>query len=678
MNAPDGSAAQAVRLWRQLLPARRREQFRRLREGAQQAIDLLQPPCAAQPRQALHDLLPALHADYYVMALGLFSAGKSTLLNALLHRPLLPAKHERCTRRLTRLQYGSTPRATLFNPATGQRQECPLEQIAEFNAQLADHEATGTARSTLEIALPLPLLADLTLLDTPGFDDAGRLDDEHSRHLLAQADCVLWLIPGDRVGKQADVELLSLAPAEARRLGVLTKWDLVQAPIPGDSPEPERQKALAEARRTFPQVQGWFCVDSMAALRALASATPDGDSGVPTLEAELRQSARDGLRHKAAQRRQQITHQIRLAQQHLSDRRERLQAIADRHQEMVEGLFAGALQALCEAIQTISRAHDSQVEAFGRALLQAGPRLLPTRAAPGFEERLHDAVPTDCYQPRASWLTNAWRQLESRLTTQASKLLGYRVTAKPWPRPDHCDTLLWLCLGADIKSVREFATVADSALAGCGGNASADLSTAALAAFTAADAAAVAAVATLTGVDLDLDDDSADDDDKQGSSIIALARRLGDLAVPDIRAIDWQDLADGVGFEWTGGLVWLQDLTNSASGMYRDGIYRPLRENAEREFAMREVAAYRWLVPATGRLLRTVYEEVGADFRRQTSEHLDRPAVLAEVAALANLSEQLAATQRHMGRPLSQASLISQAAQRRARAAEGVDDGIRR
>ena len=162
--------------------------------------------------QALEEPFPALAAElvalgdrtrsgrFHVLLLGVFSTGKSTLLNALVGAPVLPAKVNPCTALPTSLEHADTPRATvMLRDGSTESMELPAF-VKRF--QLDDVEGKGADRFgdvvRATVGVPLPLLRDgVVLIDTPGLDD----DERRTARTLAaipQADAVIVVLNAAR------------------------------------------------------------------------------------------------------------------------------------------------------------------------------------------------------------------------------------------------------------------------------------------------------------------------------------------------------------------------------------------------------------------------------------------------------------------------------------------------
>jgi cellulose synthase operon protein C len=212
--------------------------------------------------------------------LGEFSAGKSTFLNAFVGAEVSPMGVLPTTAHVHRLRYG-TQGARIFDRRGGvveaSLEEAPFAVARRREAMVAiDH---------VEISLPVPRLAQIELIDTPGFNSGDSAHEEAVRRAFDMADVALWLFDARQAGRQSEVEPIE----EARSLGIpvlgiLNKIDQV--------PTEKRREVLALVRKGFGA--SCPCVLAVSARRAWTASqsnkSGEGDthSGWPTLDAYLR------------------------------------------------------------------------------------------------------------------------------------------------------------------------------------------------------------------------------------------------------------------------------------------------------------------------------------------------------------------------------------------------------
>ena len=164
-----------------------------------------------------------------VVVLGAFKRGKSTLLNALLERDVLPVGVLPLTSAATVVRHDGDERL-LVHFADERTEEHPLEAVAEFTTEPRNpRNALGVA--TVEVLLRHPLLADgLQLVDTPGIASIHGHNTRVAYDMLGRVDAALCVMSADQPLAEQEAELyLAAAERAGHLLYVVTKVDLLTA-----------------------------------------------------------------------------------------------------------------------------------------------------------------------------------------------------------------------------------------------------------------------------------------------------------------------------------------------------------------------------------------------------------------------------------------------------------------
>jgi GTP-binding protein EngB required for normal cell division len=179
---------------------------------------------------------------FYVACLGQFKRGKSTLLNALVGQPLLPAGIVPITTAVTVLRWGSAPRARVR-----MRDAWHDIAVADLAAYVSEQQnpANHKGVSLVEVFVPSPLLADgMCLVDTPGVGSVIRANSDATREFVPQIDAALVVLGTDPPISGEELALVEDAAAQTGRLlFVLSKADR--------SSDAERGEAVAFTRRVL-------------------------------------------------------------------------------------------------------------------------------------------------------------------------------------------------------------------------------------------------------------------------------------------------------------------------------------------------------------------------------------------------------------------------------------------
>lgn len=135
---------------------------------------------------------------------GQFSAGKSTFLNALLSRNILPTGITPVTSKVNFINYGEEYKLKITY-YSGAQEFAPIESIADFTDQ-RQHEMKDIKYLTLYA--PMDILKDISFVDTPGLNSQSQSDTDTTRKVLRDVGGIIWLTLIDNAGKLSEAEVL--------------------------------------------------------------------------------------------------------------------------------------------------------------------------------------------------------------------------------------------------------------------------------------------------------------------------------------------------------------------------------------------------------------------------------------------------------------------------------------
>ncbi len=162
-----------------------------------------------------------------VAVLGQFKAGKSSFINSLVGKIILPVGVIPVTTVITRLQYGAAERAiiTYFN---GTKIEVSIQNLEEYISETSN---PANIKNVDIVDIELPALADyagLRLVDTPGMGSIFKYHKKTSINWLPEVGAAILTISADRPLSEHDLELASdLMNHTPNVVIVLTKADLL-------------------------------------------------------------------------------------------------------------------------------------------------------------------------------------------------------------------------------------------------------------------------------------------------------------------------------------------------------------------------------------------------------------------------------------------------------------------
>ena len=145
------------------------------------AKDLLEPLHGSGPITArLDEELERIKTKkYHVAVVGEFRRGKSSLINALLGLPVLPADATPTTATVNRITYGAEPCVTIHYKDGSQKQLESLEELPNYVTRLSA-EREAVAKTVREAVVEYPIVIcqnHVDIIDTPGLSD----DEEMTR-----------------------------------------------------------------------------------------------------------------------------------------------------------------------------------------------------------------------------------------------------------------------------------------------------------------------------------------------------------------------------------------------------------------------------------------------------------------------------------------------------------------
>jgi predicted GTPase len=135
---------------------------------------------------------------------GQFSSGKSTFLNALLARNILPTGITPVTSKVNFINYGEEYKLKITY-YSGAQEYAPIESIADFTDQ---REQEMKDIKYLTLYAPMDILKDISFVDTPGLNSQSQSDTDTTRKVLRDVGGIIWLTLIDNAGKLSEAEVL--------------------------------------------------------------------------------------------------------------------------------------------------------------------------------------------------------------------------------------------------------------------------------------------------------------------------------------------------------------------------------------------------------------------------------------------------------------------------------------
>lgn len=186
-----------------------------LSEAARQEASELATRC----RRRLFDLV----------FLGQFKRGKTTLLNSLIGRPVLPTGVLPLTAVITRVRWGDRPVAYVRR-LDGAVEEVPRERLADYVTE-PRNPANRKGVAEVEVFCPeLALAPNICLVDTPGIGSFYEHNTQLAYRFVAQADAAVFVLSPESPLTTAELDFLSHVRRYVQKIFfVLNKADQVSA-----------------------------------------------------------------------------------------------------------------------------------------------------------------------------------------------------------------------------------------------------------------------------------------------------------------------------------------------------------------------------------------------------------------------------------------------------------------
>jgi small GTP-binding protein len=223
-------------------------------------------------------------ADLYVVAIGEFKRGKSSLLNALIGRPLLPVGVVPLTAVVTVLRRGPA-RGTACRDDGAEITVDPL-RLADYVTE-SGNPGNRQGLTRVEVSLPdLSLPDHVAFIDTPGLGSVYETGTDHTLGFLPQIDVALVVLSVDQPLTEAEEQLVArLRDQGAELLFVVNKIDYLTPP--------ELEEALAFVANRLGQA-GFMQPPVFATSAKAAAQTERGSGELDGAQAERGSGELDG------------------------------------------------------------------------------------------------------------------------------------------------------------------------------------------------------------------------------------------------------------------------------------------------------------------------------------------------------------------------------------------------
>ncbi len=192
----------------------------------QSICDQMQVLSLARQIEACESLLTE-NPPIDVAVLGQFKTGKSSFINSLMGRAILPVGVTPVTTVITRLQYGPRERAVI-RTYDGKEFEIDLNNLDQYTSEARN---PSNEKNVEMVDIEHPALEDyagLRIVDTPGLGSVFKYHMKTSEQWLPEVGAALLAISADRPLSENDLQLIrELMHHTPRIILLLTKADLL-------------------------------------------------------------------------------------------------------------------------------------------------------------------------------------------------------------------------------------------------------------------------------------------------------------------------------------------------------------------------------------------------------------------------------------------------------------------
>jgi small GTP-binding protein len=209
---------------------------------------------------------------FHVAVLGEFKRGKSTLINALLGRDLLPTGVLPLTAVSTEVRYGSEGATVIL--LDGRPHHIELDELADYVTEPGNPENMREV-AHVEACARVPLLeTGVVLVDTPGTGSVYAHNTEAGRAALLEADGAILVLSADAPMSERERELLhALSERRARTFVVVNRADHLER----DDLEAVRSFVTEVVTDELGRKPELYCVAARPALDAVRAGRLPGD-----------------------------------------------------------------------------------------------------------------------------------------------------------------------------------------------------------------------------------------------------------------------------------------------------------------------------------------------------------------------------------------------------------------
>lgn len=198
--------------------------------------------------------------EFTIVVVGEFSSGKSTMLNALMHKKILPSETSETTatvnflRHLQKSPSGEKGKVYYNDGRIVDLNDTDLDTITKYVSTKGEDVASQI--SHLDLFLESDFLKDnVTLVDSPGLNGVAEGHREITEQQILKSHASIFMFTSDRPGSKTDFEFIRNLQQKVKTIiFVLNKIDSIKKEE-GDSIENVIQTLKNNYKKQFPEIQ---------------------------------------------------------------------------------------------------------------------------------------------------------------------------------------------------------------------------------------------------------------------------------------------------------------------------------------------------------------------------------------------------------------------------------------
>ena len=165
---------------------------------------------SSQTVSLLNELKSDILKCFYIVAvIGEFNRGKSTFINALLGKSILPTDILPETATVTAIVFNDEPKLSIMTNSGEYDGEASIEFLKKFSAQILDEKSLSQIKY-IKIGYPVELLRErVVLVDTPGVADLNEQNAAVTYNFIPKADTVIFILDANSPLKKSERDFIN-------------------------------------------------------------------------------------------------------------------------------------------------------------------------------------------------------------------------------------------------------------------------------------------------------------------------------------------------------------------------------------------------------------------------------------------------------------------------------------